>query len=155
MQLRDGRASEFTKIPLPIGEAYAGVLLNYLRFVEPDDSDTNKSRWPMKDYWQNLVGSAQKIRIFTAPGMEYNEERCKRYVVNQAGNAIDAMIQMYGIEEFQTMIDNRDTIHNPKYDLLIQCHRFEVLADKVQRWFTVEDDPPYVPPDLPPAIDDL
>ena len=56
-------------IPLPIGEAFAGVLLNYLRYVEPD-TDSNKWRWPMKDYWYNLVEDAERISIYTAPGME-------------------------------------------------------------------------------------
>lgn len=152
MQLRDDRAAEFSKIDLPIGKAFAGVLLNYLRFVEPDSEDTNKSRWPMKPYWEALVGDAQKISIFTAPGMEYNEERCKHYVVNQAGNAIDACIQMYGLNEFQQMIEQRETLRNPKYEMLIQRHRLEVLAQKVQRWFTVEDDPPYIPPEAAMAI---
>ena len=152
MQLRDDRAAEFTRIGLPIGEAFAGVLLNYLRFVEPDGEDTNKSRWPMKEYWADFIGDAEKISIFTAPGMEYNEERCKNYVVNQAGNAIDACIQMYGLNEFQQMIEQRGTMRNPKYDMLIQRHRLEVLAHKVQRWFTVENDPPYIPPEAARAI---
>ena len=154
MQLRDDRASEFTKIDLSIGEAFAGVLLNYLRFVVPDEEDSNKSRWQMTDYWEALVGDAEKIRIFTAPGMEYNEERCKRYVVNQAGNAIDACIQMYGIYEFQSMIEERDTLKNPKYDLLVQQHRHEVLAERVRRWFTVEDDPVYSPETAPAIPED-
>lgn len=143
MQLRDGRASEFTKIAMPIGEAFAGVLLNYLRFVEPDAEDSNKSRWPMKDYWANLVGDAQKISIFSVPGMEYNEECCKNYVVNQAGNAIDACLRMYGRVEFCKMIENRQTKHNPKYDMIVDAHRALQLMEQVKPWFTVEDDPPF------------
>ncbi len=133
IQLRDDRAVQFTKIPLPIGEAYAGVILNYLRYVEPAD-DANKWRWPMQDYWYNFVEDAQRISIYQAPGMEYNEERCKNYVINQAGNAIDAMIQMYGIDEFVDMIENRPTARNPKYDLLVKNHRLNMLAKSVE-WF--------------------
>lgn len=134
IQLRDDRAIQFSNIPLPIGEAFAGVLLNYLRFVEPSD-DENKWRWPMKDYWSALVDDAERISIYQAPGMEYNEERCKRYVVNQAGNAIDAIIQMYGIDEFAKMIEERPVMPNPKYDLLIKQHRYEVLMSRVLRFF--------------------
>lgn len=134
MQLRDDRAVQFTKIPLPIGQAYAGVLLNYLRYVEPGD-DSNKWRWPMRDYWYRLVEDAEKISIFQAPGMEYNEERCKRYVINQAGNAIDACIQMYGIYEFEKMIQERPVQKNPKYDMIVKQHRFDVIARRVARWF--------------------
>ena len=134
IQLRDDRAIQFSNIPLPIGEAFAGVLLNYLRFVEPSD-DENKWRWPMKDYWSALVDDAERISIYQAPGMEYNEERCKRYVVNQAGNAIDAIIHMYGIDEFAKMIEERPVMPNPKYDLLIKQHRREVLMSRVLRFF--------------------
>lgn len=134
MQFRDDRATQFTKIPLPIGKAFAGVLLNYLRYVEPD-VDSNKWRWPMRDYWANLVQDAERISVYQAPGMEYNEERCRRYVINQAGNAIDACIQMYGIDAFQDMIENRQVMPNPKYNMIIQQHRLEVLAQQVQRWF--------------------
>ncbi len=148
MQLRDDRAAEFTKIALPIGEAFAGVLINYLRFVVPNEMDTNRSRWETVDYWDDFINDVERISIFTAPGMEYNEERCKHYVVNIAGNPIDACIQMFGITEFLNMIKNRKTARNPKYDLLVQQHRRDQLAHKVRQWFDVQaplDDVPFVP----------
>ena len=135
MQLRDDRAVQFTKIPLPIGQAFSGVLLNYLRYVEAG-GDSNKWRWPMREYWFNLVQDAEKISIYQTPGMEYNEERCKHYVINQAGNAIDACIQMYGLYEFEKMIQERKTAPNPKYQQLIQQHRFDVLANRVAQLFS-------------------
>lgn len=152
MQLRDDRALQFTKIPKPIGEAYAGVLLNYLRFVVPNEEDSNRSRWEMTDYWYALVGDAEKISIYSAPGMEYNEERCKHYVVNQAGNAIDACIQMYGVDTFIEMIEKRETMPNPKYEALIKRHRMEVLALRVQTWFNTDDEPELKFPDAPTAV---
>ena len=121
MQLRDERALQFIQLSVPLGQAFVGVLLNYLRYVEPS-TDSNKWRWPMKPYWQNLVTDAERISIYVAPGMEYNEARCRNYVVNQAGNAIDACIQMYGVTEFAQMIKDRKTLHNPKYDVIVQQH---------------------------------
>lgn len=152
MQLRDDRALQFTKIPKPIGEAFAGVLLNYLRYVVPSE-DSNKSRWEMTDYWYSLVGDAEKISIYTAPGMEYNEERCKHYVINQAGNAIDACIQMYGLYEFEKMIQERQTLPNPKYAEMVKRHRLEVLALRIQEFFPVKEEPSLnLPADLPAAV---
>ena len=95
LQMRDGRAEEFSRIPMDIGEAFAGVLLNCLRFVEPDPSDSNKSRWQMADYWANLVGDMGRIKIFTLPGSDYNLEKCRHFVIDMAGKAIDAMLQIY------------------------------------------------------------
>lgn len=69
------------------------------------------------------------------PGMEYNEERCRNYVINQAGNAIDACIQMYGISEFEKMIQDRKTAPNPKYEQLVKQHRLDVLAYRVASFF--------------------
>ena len=132
LQLRDDRAIQFSRLEQPIGDAFAGVLLNYLRYVVPGE-DSNKWRWDMTDYWCDLVDDAQRISIYTAPGMEYNEERCKRYVINQAGNAIDACIRMYGINEFEAMIEQRPVAHNPKYDALVRQHRYQVLIARYER----------------------
>ncbi len=137
IQMRDDRAIQFTKIPLTIGEAFAGVLLNYLRYVEPSD-DENKWRWPMTGYWCGLVADAERISVYRSPGMEYNEERCKHYVINQAGNAIDALIQIYGIDEFEQMIKDRQVMPNPKYDLMIKQHHFDVLTYRIQKYFGLD-----------------
>jgi len=144
IQLRDDRASQFTLIPLPIGQAFTGVLLNYLRYIVPDENDENRWRWPMTQYWSNLVDDAEKISIYRTPGMEYNEERCKRYVINQAGNAIDACIQMYGEDEFIRMVQEREIKPNPKYQMIVEQHRLEVRREKlitmVDRFFGIGSD---------------
>ena len=130
LQLRDDRAIQFSALGLPIGEAYTGVLLNYLRYVVPGE-DVNRWRWPMTEYWRRMVEDVERISIYQSPGMEYNEERCRNYVVNQAGNAIDACIQMYGLSDFKEMIDRRETRKNPKYDELVKRHN--LLVQKLPR----------------------
>ena len=84
----------------------------------------------MASYWNDLVQEAQRISIYRSPGMEYNEERCRNYVVNQAGNAIDAMIQMHGEDRFLKMIKERPCAPNPKYDLLVKNYRDDI-ADRM------------------------
>lgn len=124
IQMRDSRAVQFTKLQLPIGQAFSGVLLNYLRYVEPAD-DGNKWRWPMRPYWEDLVADAQRISIYEAPGMDYNLERCENYVFNQAGNAIDTLLKLYGTEKFVEKIENRTSSPNPKYKMLLDRHWYE------------------------------
>ena len=135
LQLRDDRAIQFTRLQLPIGEAFSGVLLNYLRYVMPDGEDSNRWRWPMRSYWLDMLEVLTPISIYTAPGLEYNVDRCREYVVNQAGNAIDCLIKIYGLNEFRTMIDNRSTSTNAKYENLVQQYRFERLAARCGRVF--------------------
>ena len=136
MQLRDDRALQFTKIPMTVGEAFSGVLLNYLRYVIPDDTDTNKWRWQMTDYWLDMLEVLTPIKIYTAPGMDYNIDRCREYVVNQAGNAIDALLQIYGIHEFQRLIRERPTVENPKYIRLVQQYKADRLSAMAGRYMT-------------------
>ena len=136
LQLRDDRALQFTKIPLTVGEAFSGVLLNYLRYVIPDDTDSNKWRWQMTDYWLDMLEVLTPIRIYTAPGMDYNVDRCREYVVNQAGNAIDTLIKIYGIHDFQHMIATRPTSPNPKYDRLVQQYRMNRLSALAGQYMT-------------------
>ncbi len=141
LQLRDSRAENFIKLMLPIGEAFAGVLLNYLRFVEPDETDSNKSRWTMADYWEALVGDVGRISIFTMPGAEYNLEKCKDYVMNQAGNAIAALIECCeSPDDFFTLINGRSCKPNPKYDYMVKEHhaKLEAWAKHVES--LLEDD---------------
>ena len=140
LQLRDSRAEEFSKIPLPIGEAFAGVLLNYLRFVEPDPDDSNKSRWQMTDYWAELIGAIGPIKIYVSPGGAYNIERCRHYVFEMAGNAIDAMLQIYSMEDFICLVNARQCAPNPKYELIIKEYhaKQEAWARKVKKFFPEE-----------------
>ena len=138
LQMRDSRAEEFSKLDLPIGEAFAGVLLNYLRFVEPNEDDSNKGRWSMTEYWAELIGDAGRIKIYVEPGSEYNIERCKHYVFDMAGNAIDAMLSICdSFDDFQTLLKCRTCKPNPKYDLLIKEHhaRQEAYAAKLKDLF--------------------
>lgn len=145
MQLRDDRAMNFLMlkstdengvvrvdeqgryIPMPVGEAFSGVVLNYLRFVEPSETDSNKRRWPMSDYWTALVGSASAIRLYSAPGVEYNAERAKQVVQNHWGNAIAAVMEICGsLRKFEHLIGSRKCKPNKKYEAMLT----EYFADK-------------------------
>jgi len=123
LQLRRDRAVAFTQLGLSIGESFCGVVVNYLRFVDPDPQDTNRWRWPIKDYWGEFLCNAEAIRIYVAPGLEYNLDRCQRYVIRQAGNAIDAYIQIVGVDSFLDEIKHRTIKRNPKYDRLVKEYR--------------------------------
>ena len=123
LQLRRERAIAFTKLGLSIGQSFCGVVINYLRFVEPMDGDSNKWRWPLKPYWGEFLGSANKISLYESPGLEYNLDRCERYVIRQAGNAIDAYIQIHGVDAFLEELKHRPVQRNPKYDRLVEEYR--------------------------------
>lgn len=115
IQMRDERCLEFVNQPYTIGETFAGVLLNYLRYVEPDSDDSNKWRWPMTDYWCSLIQDAVRLQIAEKPGITYNLLNCENFVYNQAGNAINALLQVYDVETFLKKLQERKSRPNPKY----------------------------------------
>lgn len=118
MQLRRGRAKKFAFDNLPIGQKYVGVLNNYLRFVDPAE-DSNKSRWPVADWWLKFVRDLSRISIYDKPGTDYNEVNLERYVIGQAGNSIDTYIKCFGLDKLIDELKHRPSTLNPKQRSLV------------------------------------
>lgn len=124
LQLRDERATEFARYQMKhnfeVGETFAGVLLNYLRFVVPDEMDSNKWRWPLTNYWSDVVGAACAIPIYVKPGVTYNLLNCEEFVYGQCGNAISALLQVYDFKTFLDKLQHRKSRPNPKYTRMVK-----------------------------------
>lgn len=104
MELHEDNAKGFMEIDGELGPKWCGVLLNYLRYVEPGADDSNRWRWPLKTYWENLVQSASPIRWPSKPGVEYNMVRLENYLFHQAGNSARTYIEVYGIDAFMSRL---------------------------------------------------
>jgi phage replication initiation protein len=120
LQMRDERAEAFARNYVDVGTVgvsgvFMGVLINYLRYVEPEGGDSNRWRAPMTDYWERFVAHAERIMLFERPGTDYNISDLENFVVRQAGNAIQTYIDIYGEEQFLQDIKKRGTKPNPKY----------------------------------------
>ena len=122
LQMRDDIAVGFIAglMSNPAGIQFRGVLHNYLRYVVNPGTDENMSRWPMADYWAELLEGVQQIRCWTAPGVEYNEFHLSNYVINQAGNALDCYLRIFGMEDLIRELGNRSVKMSPKYQRLLQ-----------------------------------
>jgi len=124
LQLRRERAAAFLQRTEPIGERFAGVLANYLRFIdEPGGFDTNRWRWPMKPYWSKLLDGASRIRLYEKPGADYNMINLENFVFQQAGGAIYTYLECHGVEKFLEGLRHRGTQLNPKYKSLLAQYR--------------------------------
>ncbi len=100
LQLREERALGFILNKNDLKEKVPGILLNYLRFVVPEEGDTNKSRWSTRPYWDNFLQTAQRIGILIKGGKEYNISNTENYVYKFAGNCVYTLIACYGIDRF-------------------------------------------------------
>lgn len=122
MQLRDKLACSMAREILcdrDIGRSFSGVLRNYLTYREPN-GDSNRSRWPLADYWEKLLAGAQAVHLWTAPGVEYNIFRLERYLVDQCGAAIRCYNDIYGFPDLLEKIQLKGTRVSVKYMQLLQ-----------------------------------
>lgn len=106
LQLRDDRAtaavSELVS-NMHIGNTVRGILANYLVFREPGE-DSNKSRWAIADYWNNLLDGMAAISLWQSPGEEYNISKTEYYLKKQYGQAISVLYELHG--DLHDLIDH-------------------------------------------------
>ena len=118
LQLRDESAKNFLNAleihNYNVGFCFYGVVNNYIRFVVNND-DTHLYRRPSARWWRKFIEHTQKISVFTAKDVNYNLSGVKNYVCNQAGNAIQCLINVYGLDEVGKLIKNRDILYSKKY----------------------------------------
>jgi len=121
LQMRDEIAQGFISglMRNPVGVQFRGVLHNYLRYVRDPGTDVNMSRWGMADYWSDLLEGIQQIRCWSDPGVEYNEFSLSNFVINQAGNALDCYLRIFGMEDLIRELGQRSVKMSPKYQRLL------------------------------------
>lgn len=136
LQLRDERALEFVRYlrgkdpitgapePMELGQAYCGVLANYLDYgyEVPARDNPDKKVWHRFPYWKKFLNEVGAISLYRKPGKGYNLERMVNFVQNNAGNAIDAAISIFGPSKFFDLITSRQISQNVKYLDLIKQH---------------------------------
>ena len=136
LQLRDDRALEFVKYlrgmdtvtdvpaPLDVGQAFRGVLESYLDYgyAVPARGNPKQMIWHRFKYWQDFLQEAASISLYRKPGKGYNLERMVNFVQNNAGNAIDAAIEIFGPDKFFELIADRKITQSTKYAQLIEQH---------------------------------
>ena len=120
--LRHDRANAVMREILNIGDVgnvLRGLLRNYCCFRIPS-SDSNKSRWPIAPYWEKLLDGVGRIRLFTAPGIEYNYAKTRNSMIYQYGQAFQVEQAIYG-DTVSFMHDCRQAYPNlkPKYEKAI------------------------------------
>lgn len=124
IQLRDDRACTFVRKYIDndynIGEVFAGVIYNYLRFVEPEENDTNNRRWGLQEWYQKFIGNAEKIKLFEKKDEEYNLYKLKQTTTKKFGGATATYIQAVGVTQAVKDIFKDCSKRNPKYIKLKQ-----------------------------------
>jgi len=118
LQLREDRSMEALKLLWQhesIGLVASGIIRNYCCFVTPT-SDTNKSRWPIAEYWQRVLEGMEKIRVWYAPGEPYNFSKSENHLIHQYGQAFQVIKRLYGsLDVFYDRCCSAHPVLKPKY----------------------------------------
>ena len=139
LQLRDERAKVFAAMILRdkhVGLVASGVLRNYLCFLTPT-GDSNKSRWPLADYWDRLLLDMQKISLWVTPGEEYNFAKTEHWLVSQGGQALRVIDLIYGRDYLLDLVKRlypHDDDLSPKYRSVLESHRLLHPEPVVSVW---------------------
>ena len=118
LQLRHDRAGEAMKLLYQresIGMVASGIIRNYLMFATPT-SDSNRARWPIAEYWQRVLEGMEKLRVWSAPGEEYNFSKVENHLVYQYGQILLAYKMIHG--DTSTLFDRARDLYpdlKPKY----------------------------------------
>lgn len=123
LQLRQERAQEAMKLLYQresIGMVASGIVRNYCMFVTPC-ADSNKARWEIADYWQRVLEGFEKIRIWRAPGEEYNFSKTENWLIEQCGQVIQTFYKIHG--SLEPLLSRSYAVHEhlkPKYQAAIE-----------------------------------
>lgn len=140
IQLRRENAIGFIMLAGDICTNYFGVLNNYLRFIEPSETDSNKRRAKTAEWWAKFLETGERLKIFQAPGVEYDVMCLDGYVYGQCAGAVSTMIELVGLSEFMERL-NYSVItrkRNPKYKDLL--NRFFSDPDNFPNSYSLDDD---------------
>lgn len=121
IMLRDENAAGAVKAYLEkgdLGAVFGGMLATYLVYCESSD-DSNKSRWLIADYWDQLIKGAERIHIAATPGVDYNIFHLESWLCNTAGGGLKTWLEIFGIDALPEMLKKHKGRINPKHKLLL------------------------------------
>lgn len=104
-----------------IDKLYFLVLNNYLRFIRPVSTDTNKWRFPTAEHWISFCSSVttDRVSLFVKPGVDYNVNKLSNVVTQMYGGAIYTYIHLFGINDLEDRVHICGAKLNPKYKMLL------------------------------------
>lgn len=122
LQLRDDRATSFIDSWLSSGDlgiTYSGVLREFVRFLQkPNRSDGNQHRIPEACWWVELCSDAERIKLATAPGSDYNVQKLKDFCFRTAGSSV------------YTLIRSQQLTPDELYSSFVDCDSIKLRSDQ-------------------------
>lgn len=99
IRFKKQRANEFVKEMLEkqdydVGVIAAGILKNYLTFIEPSETDTNKWRWEVSPFWTDFLEGVPRLQIAAALP-DRTIQKSRRWIDDQVSRTIARLYFAY------------------------------------------------------------
>lgn len=124
LQLRDDRATAFIDDWLlrgDLGLTYSGVLREFVRFLQrPNCNDGNQHRIKEATWWVDLCSDAERVKLASSPGSEYNAKKLNDFCFRTAGSSIYTLIRSFDL--------SADELYN-KY---VDCDSIKLRSDQLE-----------------------
>jgi len=112
-----------------LSEITAGVLKNYLKFVDASD-DTNKSRWPVSKWWSDFIGDVEKMRL-TIKKDEISIQEKKDHLTKQYAPTFALISKFDGNDDFfEILIRNGKQRLKPRHFAMLNGAIEEKVEEK-------------------------
>ena len=120
LQLRAENAFSFISASSGnIGHKFFAYVNKFIRFVDPSETDSNKRRWDMSEWWRNFIEHLEKFKTISKGEKDYGLYRLSKYIFEQAGNSIETYIEIKGFEAFLKELAERTSTLKPHHIALI------------------------------------
>ncbi|MDO3682096.1 replication initiation factor domain-containing protein [Paenibacillus ehimensis] len=132
---------------MPSGQLVFGILSNYLNFVDRQQGDTNKARWPISKWWLNYLDGAKKLVLaLQAPDKTIDQKQT--WLVKQV---IPTFAEVWyalggpGADFFSEILtEGMDRMNEAQWQRAEQYREqlqreFELLAQKKQEKYEAEE----------------
>lgn len=108
----------------PLNELFFMVVNNYVRYIVPSGTDSNKWRADLAEHWSRFCQSVTDYRLslWVSPDEQYDELRLHHYVECQCAGAVYTYIQLHSVDELIEVVENFKFKLNAKYQMLLNEH---------------------------------
>lgn len=125
LRFRQERAKEIVALIIQdnnFSTTIKGILKNYICFVELSEDDSNKSRWPVADFWQDFTDNIDKIKL-SRINIENSISRKKDWLLHSISKS-QLMVLLSEVDNIE--------IDNCTSDYLLNMLKFptEKISDK-------------------------
>ena len=108
-----------------MSEMYKAVLKNYLQFREPSDTDSNKRRWAVSEWWDKFLDDVVPRTVWQRPGSEYNLSKLETQLFVRNAGALKTYIRLEGEKMLLNRIRQAPDSLNLNYKRLIAQREYE------------------------------